>query len=383
MERDEPPHEREPEPEPALAPVERRRRLGERLEDPVEQLGRDADPGVATRSTAASPSALERPPTRCRPRGVYFTAFERRFPTTCSSRDRVAVHRDRRAPGARRRAGPRPRSARRRHRLDDRCTAPRRSVIRRCSAIFPDSTRDTSSRSSTRRESFRVWRAMIAAGRSGSAGARSSSSRRGVDRGERVPQLVAEHREEVVAGPDGVRELREQVAHPVLALPHAERGGDRAEERGEPHRPIEQRHVAVRGEGVERGAPRLRRPRPAAVNTIDRQVRPGLLPDEPLRGAAPPAPCAKTSSATSAAAAPSSRSRQSSARSRATTRADPRPREDVAGDRSVPRRRREHDDPLRAARACGRKLTRPRQRLVRRAAPPTHSGTPVRTPRNS
>ena len=59
---------------------------------------------------------------------------------------------------------------------------------------------------------------MIAAGRSGSAGVAQEQLGRGVDRGERVAQLVPEHREELVARADRGRELVEQLAHPVLPL---------------------------------------------------------------------------------------------------------------------------------------------------------------------
>ena len=71
---------------------------------------------------------------------------------------------------------------------------------------------------------------------------------RGEDGAEGIAQLVAEHRQEVIAVPHGVLELDQQVPDLVLAPPRAQSRAHRGEQRDAPRGPVEEDDVGERAE---------------------------------------------------------------------------------------------------------------------------------------
>ena len=219
VQRDEAAHEREAEPEPALAPVERGRRLRERLEDPVEQVGRDAHAGVGDAQQRDAVAPRDRDGDRPASGGVLHRVRDE-VPDHLLEPHRVPVHQD----GVRRIHDVEvdPRALRLRgERLD-------RPLDRDAEIDDPALERDLAGLDARHLEEIvHQPRELAALARDDRRrplrlGRRAQEQLgRGVDRGERVSQLVPEHREELIARAYRVRELLEQVPHPVLALPDA------------------------------------------------------------------------------------------------------------------------------------------------------------------
>src|SRR3954471_21026210 len=136
--------------------------------------GERPTPVSRTRKTA-SISSMSTETQRRPPRGVYLMAFWSRLQTTCSSRTGSPITRAVRVSTARSRSLPRasdlmPSSTR------QRSTTSRRSTGRRCRLILPRVTRETSSRSSTMRTRWRVWRMMISRWRTSRSSCEPTSS---------------------------------------------------------------------------------------------------------------------------------------------------------------------------------------------------------------
>ncbi len=126
----------------------------------VCSIGGERPTPVSRTRTTASPSSVSTEIQRCPPRGVYLMAFCMRLQTTCSSRTGSPITRAVRASTVSSRSLPRasavmPSSER------HPSTTSRRSTGRRWRMILPRVTRETSSRSSTMRTRWRVWRMMI------------------------------------------------------------------------------------------------------------------------------------------------------------------------------------------------------------------------------
>src|SRR3954447_16422121 len=136
--------------------------------------GERPTPVSRTRKTASASSVsteIHRRP----PRGVYLMAFWSRLQTTCSSRTGSPITRAVRVSTARSRSLARasdfmPSSER------QRSATSRRSTGRRCRLILPRVTRETSSRSSTMRTRWRVWRRMISRWRTSRSSCEPTSS---------------------------------------------------------------------------------------------------------------------------------------------------------------------------------------------------------------
>jgi hypothetical protein len=99
-------------------------------------------------------------------------------------------------------------------------------------------------------------------------------------RGQRVAQLVGEHRQELVLasrgqglGVAGLFQLQDVVAQLVLALAPAQGAAQRGHQRRDPHRPFEQGDVAQGADGVAQRD----RVGAAAGHDQHRQVRPARL----------------------------------------------------------------------------------------------------------
>ena len=106
------------------------------------------------------------------------------------------------------------------------------------------------------------------------------------DRRERIAQLVAERRQELVLAAIGAAQrllvleaLGKVAADLVLARARANRRLRRAEQRGDADRPLEQRDVAERAPGFRR----FRRVGAGSRQDQNRQIRPGRLPRQPRR----------------------------------------------------------------------------------------------------
>ena len=137
-----------------------------------------------------------------------------------------------------------------------------RSTGRRWRTILPRVTRETSSRSSTIRARWRVWRIddLPLPHRPRLLRADLVEHPEGVaDGGQRVAQLVAEHGQELVLAAVGVRLAAQQVADLVLAAAGAQRRLHGADQRRQAHRPLQEGDVAERHQG-RRGPARCSRP---------------------------------------------------------------------------------------------------------------------------
>ena len=143
---------------------------------------------------------------------------------------------------------------------------------------MPRVMRDTSSRSSTSRTRWLTCRSITSLTRSDHGIVEAGGLeqvQRGQQRRERIAQLVAERRQELVLAPVGEPQrllarapLGQVLADLVLALARAQRGAHRADQRRHPHRPLEQRHVAQRPHGFAR--PRRNRRRGASRTSTGR-----------------------------------------------------------------------------------------------------------------
>ena len=131
------------------------------------------------------------------------------------------------------------------------------------SSILPRAMRDTSSRSSTSRTRCWTWRSMIVRSCSSAvAAAQPHQLQRGQDRRERVAQLVAEHRQELVLG--AVGRLRPRGAARASSVTSKATTDDAVDLAGRvAHRLVDE---------VEEASPRAAAP--VARSTISRSARP-------------------------------------------------------------------------------------------------------------
>ena len=212
---DQPLHQRQADAQPALRALQGAVDLGEHLEDAGQHLGRDADAGVPDPDHApARPPA--RRSARCgRPRSVYLAALFSRFSSTWASRVGSRVQRGP-ARGGSVTVSSWPRFVDERPAgLDGAARRPPPGRPAPCGArSCRRLMRDTSSRSSTSRARCCTCRSITSRGplqlrRRPALGAQDLH---GVaDRGQRVAQLVGQHRQELVLAPVGLLERRQQV----------------------------------------------------------------------------------------------------------------------------------------------------------------------------
>ena len=277
----------QPHPQAALGRVPSPRPLGERIEDRLEVLRLDAHPLVADADLHQSPSRRAVTSIACAS-GVYLIALRSRFEITCSRRigsPRAGSGSSGRSTASRwrpfrpARSGSRGRARRRRA---------GRALSRRMS-IRPMLSRERSSRSSTMRVRCPTWRRTSAVcwrRTRVSTSSQGEDLRCGGDGRQRVAQLVAEQRQELVLVPVGLRQPLHQVADLVLAAARPEGGLDRAQQGRQVDRALEQGDVGHRTEAVD--------DLPDAVVVPDqddhRQVRPDRLAREALGEAARPRP---------------------------------------------------------------------------------------------
>ena len=158
-------------------------------------------------------------------------------------------------------------------------TSAARSTGDSLSAILPDVTRATSSRSSTSNVSVSICRSMIASGfasRGTLAASRSSSLDAFRRRAQGIAQLVTEQGQELIALPDVSLPLFQRGARRVLTGARPERRARGAHHRQRMDRLLERGDVAEIGERLQRLSvlERGRRPR---HEDDERKVRPGRL----------------------------------------------------------------------------------------------------------
>ena len=128
----------------------------------------------------------------------------------------------------------------------------------RFSTILPETTRERSSRSLTRRVRCRDCRSISSACSPSSLPSSSRHLRGQQDRAERIAQLVAEDGQEAVALVDAVFERLHQIADLVLPLARAQRRLRGADEALDAHGPVDERDVRAPPEVAERAALRAR-----------------------------------------------------------------------------------------------------------------------------
>ena len=291
---------------------------------------RDADAVVAARETTRLRRAAPRRE-RDAPAGVgVLGGVRQQVREHLREPHRVAVDRDRLASG-KSTVEPVPRGLDHRPASSRRpcAAASARSIGSRCTSITPRVMRETSSRSSTRRTRCvdlplhdcrrRPRRGLRVACR------RSFSSCSRVEqRRERIAQLVAERREELVLAlvgrserpPRRARAPRDGRGSDTGGGARARPCGPRSEQRGDAQRPLEQRHVAER-------AHRFARPRRIGARPRQQQhgqIRPRRLLAQHGREPQRCRPRASASSAIRSTAAPRASSREQRRRTSQQTR---------------------------------------------------------------
>ena len=192
------PHEGQAKAKAPLRRVDTVIRLHEEVEDPREHVWADADPGIPHPEDRVGPFLVIvssiRPPD-----GVYFTALSKRFETTCCSR--VGSPFTMSDPPARAIScwAVFPASVERGEHPHGQASEIHGSLS---STILPVTIFETSNRSSTNRERCCVCRLMIPRNRAAVVRlAEPVEDLNGrADRAEWVPQLMPEHREELVLG---------------------------------------------------------------------------------------------------------------------------------------------------------------------------------------
>ena len=199
---DQPAHQRQADAQAALRAVERSLSLHEQVEDAPSRSARDADAVVAhddDRLVLSGVAASVMWP----PAAVYLAALLSRLQNTCARRVGSARQLGRR--GTERELVPLRVDQRPAHLDRLRRAAPSSSGCLR-SSIFPWLTRETSSRSSSRRFMCCTCRSITSRAvlDSRSVPAAAVESPRREDRRERIAQLVGQHREELVLAPVGL-----------------------------------------------------------------------------------------------------------------------------------------------------------------------------------